>query len=110
VANLPYVPTAETAKLAWEPPAALDGGPDGLVVIRRFLDQARDLLPPGVPVFLEVGYGQAGEVSAEVRRRFPDATVTVRPDLAGIPRVVGFLTGHHRQGSPAASLSPDLTS
>mgnify|MGYP000566115215 CR=1 FL=1 len=110
VANLPYVPTAETAKLAWEPPAALDGGPDGLLVIRRFLDQARDLLPPGVPVFLEVGYGQAGEVSAEVRRRFPDATVTVRPDLAGIPRVVGFLTGHHRQGSPAASLSPDLTS
>ncbi len=91
-ANLPYVPTSETAKLAWEPVIALDGGPDGLDVIRRFLDQARALLPPQVPVFLEVGYGQAEAVRAEILSRFPDTPVTVRPDLAGIPRVVGFRT------------------
>lgn len=92
VANLPYVPTAETAKLAWEPVVALDGGPDGLAVIRRFLDQARAFLPRPVPVLLEVGYGQAEAVRAEILRRFPDAAVTVRPDLAGIPRVVRFRT------------------
>ncbi len=93
VANLPYVPSAEAVKLAWEPAVALDGGLDGLEVIRRFLDQAAALLPPGVPVFMEIGYGQAEAVKAEVLRRFPNATVSFRPDLAGIPRVVSFLTG-----------------
>ncbi len=110
VANLPYVPTAETAKLAWEPVVALDGGPDGLTVIRRFLDQARDFLPSGVPVFLEVGYGQAEAVRAEVLRRFSGADVTVRLDLAGIPRVIGFVTSADGQGRPAANRNPDLTS
>ncbi|MER3397127.1 MAG: peptide chain release factor N(5)-glutamine methyltransferase [Chloroflexota bacterium] len=93
VANLPYVPSAEAAKLLWEPAIALDGGPDGLDVIRRFLDQASALLPPGVKVFIEIGYGQAEAVRAEVRRRFPNAAVSFWPDLAGIPRVATFATG-----------------
>lgn len=93
VANLPYVPSAEAAKLLWEPAVALDGGPDGLDVIRRFLDQASALLPPGVKVFMEIGYGQAEAVRSEVRRRFPSAAVSFRPDLAGIPRVASFATG-----------------
>lgn len=50
VANLPYVPTEElkragetpeTHGLRFEPPEALDGGPDGLFLIRRFFTQLR---------------------------------------------------------------------
>jgi release factor glutamine methyltransferase len=47
VANLPYIPTAEIEtlepELAYEPRAALDGGPDGLDVIRSLPSS----IPPG---------------------------------------------------------------
>ncbi len=52
VANLPYVPSdelkragdsLETRGLTFEPPRALDGGPDGLFVIRRFFAQVKKL-------------------------------------------------------------------
>lgn len=52
VANLPYVPadelkrageTPDTAGLTFEPPGALDGGPDGLFVIRRLFAQLKRL-------------------------------------------------------------------
>jgi release factor glutamine methyltransferase len=49
-ANLPYISTDELAKLKvgkWEPQLALDGGPDGLSLIRRFLEQAPYSLTPG---------------------------------------------------------------
>ena len=42
-ANLPYVPTSELAKvnsLPYEPASALDGGPDGLALIKRCLANA----------------------------------------------------------------------
>lgn len=54
VANLPYVPadelkrageTLDTRGLTFEPPEALDGGPDGLFVIRRFCTQLRRTAP-----------------------------------------------------------------
>ena len=51
-ANLPYIPTQELETLEvikHEPRLALDGGDDGLRIIERLLDTARDhLLPHGV--------------------------------------------------------------
>jgi ribosomal protein L3 glutamine methyltransferase len=59
LSNPPYVPTRELRGLApefkREPRLALDGGADGLAIIRKLLRQARDRLAPGGVVLLEVG-------------------------------------------------------
>jgi ribosomal protein L3 glutamine methyltransferase len=59
LSNPPYVPTRELRGLApefkQEPRLALDGGGDGLLLIRKLLRQARDRLAPDGVVLLEVG-------------------------------------------------------
>lgn len=59
IANPPYVPTRAMKRLprefTKEPPLALDGGRDGLDVIRKILRQARDRLRRHGIVVLEVG-------------------------------------------------------
>ena len=67
VANLPYVPSADLSGLPvevrHEPPAALDGGADGLDLVRRLVaDLGRVLRLCGAAV-LELGDGQADEVA-----------------------------------------------
>lgn len=92
VSNPPYVASAALAGVApevrdWDPPLALDGGPDGLDLYRRLLAETACLLKPGAEVVLEVGDGQAEEVlcigeSAGLRR------VGARTDLTGTLRAV----------------------
>jgi release factor glutamine methyltransferase len=89
-ANLPYVPSGELdtlpPEIAHEPRGALDGGTDGLKVVRRLVGQAPALLRPGT-LLLEVGIDQAGPVE----RLLLDAGAThceVRKDLARVERVV----------------------
>ncbi len=96
VANLPYVPTAEIATLprdvrAYEPVAALDGGEDGLALIREFLRQAPDYANPGGAVMLEIGDTQGPAVAKLARQHFPTASIRVIPDYAGRDRVVEIL-------------------
>jgi ribosomal protein L3 glutamine methyltransferase len=59
LSNPPYVPTRELRSLPEEfknePQMALDGGKDGLVIIRKLLTQAKDRLQPHGIVVLEVG-------------------------------------------------------
>lgn len=59
LSNPPYVPSAELAGLPAEfrrePALALDGGRDGLDIVRKLLRQARDRLQPHGVVALEVG-------------------------------------------------------
>jgi ribosomal protein L3 glutamine methyltransferase len=59
LSNPPYVPTRELrglpAEFKQEPAMALDGGKDGLDIIRKLLRQARDRLQPHGIVVLEVG-------------------------------------------------------
>lgn len=59
LSNPPYEPSAQCdglpAEFHREPRLALDGGPDGLVIIRRLLAQARDRLQPHGLVVIEVG-------------------------------------------------------
>ncbi len=90
LANLPYIPAHEIDALEpevsrWEPRVALDGGLDGYVPIRGLIDDCADRLRPRV-LALEVGFGQAGDVAAIARGR--GASVSVRPDLSGIDRLV----------------------
>ncbi|NPV68660.1 MAG: peptide chain release factor N(5)-glutamine methyltransferase [Anaerolineae bacterium] len=91
VANLPYIPSADLEALAvarHEPRLALDGGLDGLDVIRRLAAEAADRVPPTFALLLEIGAGQGRAVSALCRRAFPGARVRVLPDYAGHDRIV----------------------
>jgi release factor glutamine methyltransferase len=98
-ANLPYVPTIEVDSLApeirdWEPRPALDGGPDGLDVIRALAAQLPDRLADGPrAVLLEVGFGQADEVAGLLSDAL-GAPARLHHDLAGIARVVEVRAGY----------------
>jgi release factor glutamine methyltransferase len=76
-----------------EPHLALDGGPDGLDLYRRLLEQAPGFLKPNGVVLLEIGAEQGQAVAALALAAFPGAIVTVHQDLAGLDRVVSVATG-----------------
>jgi release factor glutamine methyltransferase len=92
VANLPYIPTATVDVLGGsadhEPRLALDGGPDGLDVIRRLLAELPTLLEPGGTALLEIGADQAETGPAAACAALPVAQVDVLPDLASRPRML----------------------
>ena len=93
VANLPYIPAQEWETLPpevgrFEPRSALDGGSDGLDLVRRLLAQAPSYLLSGGALLLEVGAGQGETVTRLARAAFPQAKVELIPDLAGHARVV----------------------
>lgn len=89
IANLPYVPTDEALApergLGHEPRIAIDGGPDGLAVLRRLFASLASRVAGGATVLLEIGIGQAPAVEALAPA---GASVSVERDLAGIERVV----------------------
>jgi len=92
VANLPYVPSAELRPrpdpTAFEPRLALDGGADGLDAYRRLLAQAPGHLALGGGLFMEAGSSNALALAELARLVFPRARVEVRPDYAGLARLV----------------------
>ncbi|MBP1693455.1 MAG: hemK [Chloroflexi bacterium] len=90
-ANLPYIPTSTLLDLAVygrEPSQALDGGPDGLGLIRRLLADAPRVLAPGGLLLLEIEYRQGPIAKLLAQNAFPYANVSVIPDLAGHDRLV----------------------
>jgi release factor glutamine methyltransferase len=92
-ANLPYVTSEEWSDLApeirdHEPRAALDGGPDGLDLIRRLLATASPCLRPGGALLLEIGASQGAPVTALARKHFPQARVQLHQDYARLDRLV----------------------
>jgi len=91
VANLPYIPTPALADLEvsrWEPALALDGGGDGLSLIRRLVEQASTRLAAGGLLALEIQYDQGQRVAELCRTAFPGGLVRVDRDLAGLDRMV----------------------
>jgi release factor glutamine methyltransferase len=97
VTNLPYIPSAEIPTLSREvrrdPVTALDGGPDGMDIIRRFLKKAPAHLLSGGMVALEVGHDQ-GQSVADIATQHGFTAVRLLADLAGIERfVLGTHTG-----------------
>lgn len=90
-ANLPYIPSAAVEELpiavSFEPREALDGGPDGLAIIRTLLDRLPRVLRRDGVALLEIGSDQADLVVEEIAARTPGWASEVLPDLAGLPRV-----------------------
>jgi release factor glutamine methyltransferase len=92
-ANLPYVTTAQWKDSPpeirdHEPRVALDGGPDGLDVIRRLVAQAPARLAESGALFCEIGAWQGNAARELAREAFPDARIEIARDLAGRDRVL----------------------
>lgn len=92
VSNPPYVKSGDIPGLApevrdWDPPAALDGGPDGLAFYRRIFAETPPLLEDGSHLVLEIGDGQERDVT-RLGRDAGFVPLGTRPDLAGTPRAV----------------------
>ena len=107
VANAPYVPTEAVGLLppearTYEPRVSLDGGADGLEVVRRVADGAASWLTPGGHLLVETSADQApaaaeafvlgGLAPRVARSEGLDATVVIgsRPAEIGPSRRVGF--------------------
>jgi release factor glutamine methyltransferase len=92
LANPPYVPSPRIAALPpevrGEPLLALDGGEDGLDLIRRIIREAPARLRPGGALFLEADPGQMGAIT-ELLGAEGFRAIGRRKDLAGRDRVVG---------------------
>jgi release factor glutamine methyltransferase len=93
VSNPPYLPTAIVPELepevrAHEPRLALDGGPDGLALIRRIAATARRCLKPSGALALETAGDAQAEAAAALLRGAGLQAVAVRADLAGVDRFV----------------------
>ncbi len=92
VSNPPYVPRDQLSGLQpeiskYEPPVALDGGLDGLGIIRRLILQAPDHLKMRGAILIEIGFDQAEKV-----RQLFDPGIWETPefidDLQSWPRIV----------------------
>ncbi len=90
-ANLPYIPTKTAAALPvsrFEPLLALDGGPDGLSLVRCLLADAPRWMHPGGCMLLEVEAGHGELAPAAARSLLPTADVQIISDYAGLPRLL----------------------
>jgi release factor glutamine methyltransferase len=92
VSNPPYIPAADIERLApevrdWEPRQALDGGPDGLDLIRALLAAVPSVLAPGGWFIMELGFGQEKAVETLVRES-PLELARIVNDLQQIPRTL----------------------
>jgi release factor glutamine methyltransferase len=92
LANLPYVRTDAIDGLpiaaSFEPRLALDGGADGLDVVRELLARLSDALATDAVALLEIGADQGESAPAAVAEALPGWRASVQPDLAGLPRIL----------------------
>jgi release factor glutamine methyltransferase len=96
MANLPYIPDAlrrvRPRELDYEPALALDGGKDGLSLIRIALAQAPSVVKPGGLVLFECDPAQTRRIVRLAQGHWPAAQISVHKDLAGLDRVVRIQT------------------
>ena len=76
----------------WEPALALDGGLDGLDLIRRFLALAPSRIAPAGLILLEIESGQGHLAESIARSHFSNAEIEIITDLAGKDRLIKIQT------------------
>ena len=95
IANLPYIPDGEKGKLQpevdkFDPELALYGGPDGLSLVRKLLQQTEGKLSAGAPILLEIASEQAPMLEAEAGQ-YPWLEFTgAHKDFCGNVRFVSY--------------------
>jgi len=90
-ANLPYIPSRQLDKLEvnrFEPRHALDGGEDGLLLIRECLQRSPNWLQKNGMALLEIEYHQEKLVVDLAHTYFPQKRIRVLKDLAQLPRLL----------------------
>lgn len=92
IANPPYLPSGIIPTLPveverFEPHLALDGGPDGLRVLRRLVAQAPRFLRPGAWLLMEIGEEQAGSLASLIAAE-GFSRIGARRDLRGVERYI----------------------
>jgi release factor glutamine methyltransferase len=92
VSNPPYIPTNDIDALqeevrSFEPRAALEGGPDGLDIVKRIIEDAPKHLKTGGLLLIEIGWDQSERVAAMLDNEIWK-DVEFLPDLQGIPRIL----------------------
>ena len=91
VANLPYIPTADLRELQrevkYDPPLALDGGKDGLTIIKRLIESVPGKIASNGLIALELGQGQAQQLSGFMaNQNFRD--ISIKKDYQGVERLL----------------------
>jgi release factor glutamine methyltransferase len=97
VSNPPYLRTAEIPNLSpevqMEPVSALDGGPDGLDVIRILIEKAPGYIKPDGCILIEMDPEQVETANAFALDVFPEGRISVHKDLFGLDRVMQIQIG-----------------
>src|SRR6266508_3430102 len=106
VANPPYCPTGVIPTLPaeverFEPRLALDGGPDGMRVLRRIVAEAPRFLRPGAWLLMEIGEEQAGPL-ASLMAAEGFSSIGARRDLRDVER---YIEGRWAEGTGLAPLT-----
>lgn len=95
VANAPYVPTDAIALMPpeardYEPREALDGGVDGMGVLRRVVREAPGWLSPGGTLLVEVSAGQVAELVAVAESIGGTGETVTDEEIGGSVLIVRF--------------------
>lgn len=95
IANLPYIPDGEKGKLQpevdkFDPALALYGGPDGLSLVRKLLEQTEGKLNAGAPILLEIGSEQAEILKSEAANYPWIEFAGIHKDYCGNVRFVSY--------------------
>jgi release factor glutamine methyltransferase len=106
IANPPYCPTGVLPTLPaeverFEPRMALDGGPDGMRVLRRIIAEAPRFLRPGAWLLMEIGEDQAGPL-ASLMAAEGFSRIGARRDLRGVER---YIEGRWAEGTASIQLT-----
>ncbi|MBI1751997.1 MAG: class I SAM-dependent methyltransferase [Acidobacteria bacterium] len=91
VMNPPYIPSTSLANshaalLQHEPREAFDGGPYGISILSRLLQDAPPFLKPGGHLLFEFGLGQARMIQSLVEKKGLYASLRFASDAGGQPR------------------------
>ncbi|MQF68195.1 peptide chain release factor N(5)-glutamine methyltransferase [SAR202 cluster bacterium AD-802-K11_MRT_200m] len=92
VSNPPYIKRSDLSllqpEILYEPSVALDGGPDGLEVIRGLLRQSSDKVSSTGAILFEIDSSQKDSARMLSREYFPNSEISILDDLSGNSRAI----------------------
>jgi release factor glutamine methyltransferase len=91
VANLPYLPTSDLnglqREVKYDPGLALDGGKDGLTIIKRLIESVPGKIASNGMIALEIGQGQSQRVLGFLAdHNYRD--ISIKKDYQGVERLL----------------------
>lgn len=96
VSNPPYgdlkqidLRTKESSSLRFEPRSALTpSGNDAVAIVKQIITLSHDWLTPTGMLLVEIGHDQGRAAHATAHASFPNNTISILKDLAGIDRIL----------------------